>query len=169
MYKEAVTEREQAIKAWDRQVERESNAPLQRTVSLLDSVLEDLAQARGAQGLERLNIDKQRLKEVKRTFWGSGVMYPRSEAYKQNSVGMHVYSSLAGSADCTYWSSEAMYTEEKNNLGKMCMLAVDCDRSRAAEEIGYKAATAIMCGGDTDLAGLKNSLVIGMPQPGLVV
>lgn len=69
----------------------------------------------------------------------------------------------ARGADASFWATEK-FAEDKEVLGQECMATVDSDRCRAAEEIGYSAGMARMCGGDAALAGQKNQLLVGRPK-----
>mmetsp|Transcript_25374 Transcript_25374/g.40882 ORF Transcript_25374/g.40882 Transcript_25374/m.40882 type:complete len:105 (-) Transcript_25374:150-464(-) len=98
--------------------------------------------------------------EIKRTYWGSGVTYPRSSRF-QEVLDLDAYSCLAGSADGTMWASEATYSESKDSFARLAMHAIDLDRSLAASDMGYLAAITSMCSGDAEKAGQKNQLILG--------
>ena len=165
-WREACVFRARVKAAAMRQGEREAAAPLRGTINALDALLSDLAGAVGPDGRRQLHQHERRMEEVTRSFWGCGVVFPRSKKVRKV-LGAHqvdLYACLAGSADGTMWASEGgggASVAEKDAFARQCMRAVDGDRSMCAEEAGYVAGVTCMCAGDTEKAGQKNHLLVG--------
>ena len=158
--REACVFRARVMAAVRQQEEREAKAPLERTVSALDDLLTHVADSMGTQGRLDLQRHSRHLEEIKRSYWGCGVSYPRSGTFRE-ALDLETFSCLAGSADGTMWESEASFCASKDQFARQCMLAVDTDRCLCAEDLGYVAAITSMCAGDADKAGQKNQLLIG--------
>ena len=93
--REACVFRARVLAAVRQQEQREAVAPLERTVAALDDMLAHVAGCMGVQGRLELTQHSRHLEEIKRSYWGCGVSYPRSAKFREQ-LDLETFSCLAG-------------------------------------------------------------------------
>ena len=93
--REACVFRARVLAAVRQQEQREAVAPLERTVAALDDMLAHVAGCMGVQGRLELKQHSRHLEEIKRSYWGCGVSYPRSAKFREE-LDLETFSCLAG-------------------------------------------------------------------------
>ena len=93
--REACVFRARVLATVRQQEQREAVAPLERTVAALDDLLAHVASCMGVQGRLELTQHSRHLEEIKRSYWGCGVSYPRSAKFREQ-LDLETFSCLAG-------------------------------------------------------------------------